>query len=536
MPEPGAEPSIRGYLHVLRRGRWWVAACALLGLAIGLTLSLTATKLYSATAQLLVQSTGSIGLTVGGQGSITSAEVQTELQLVNSAQVQSAVRQELGGRAPGVSAAQVGQTNVIALTAVSADPALAARTANAYANAFVAWSTATTLRNLATAETQLNGQIAAIGKELAALPKGNSPQASALSTQQAVLKGQLAQLQVAGSTASTGLELVTPAVAPASPSSPRPAQEALLGLVAGLIAGIAAAFIRDSLDDTLASGEAVEPISRAPVLATVPMVPLLRKTTSPVLITVTAPNSATAEAYRSLRTSLQFAGHDRALRTILVTSPGASDGKTTVVVNLGAVFAQVGARVVVVSSDLRRPGFSQFLAPGGHAELSSVLAGEQPLDQAVAPVPGMAGLWALGARTVIQNPTELLASQRMRAVLAELSQQFDLVLIDSPPVLPVADAMILSSYADGVLLVVASGQTRRGELRRTTEKLAQAGAPVVGCVLNKASAQQGYGYYGGYRPYGVPGNAATDNGPAWNERGKQNGAPLSSGQLRRREN
>ena len=540
MPEPGAEPSIRGYLHVLRRGRWWVAACSLLGLAIGLTLSLTATKLYSATAQLLVQSTGSIGMTAGGLGSITSAEVQTELQLVNGAQVQSAVRKELGGSAPGVSAAQVGQTNVIALTAVSADPALAARTANAYASAFVGWSTATTLSNLAAAENQLNGQISAIGKELAGLPAGDSPQASALSTQQAVLKGQLAQLQVAGSTASTGLELVTPAVAPASPSSPRPAQEALLGLVAGLIIGVAAAFLRDSLDDTLASGEAVELISRAPVLATVPMVPLLRKTTSPVLVPVTAPISSTAEAYRSLRTSLQFAGHDRALRTILVTSPGASDGKTTVVVNLGAVFAQAGARVVVVSSDLRRPGFSQFLAPDGHAELPSVLAGEQSLDRAVAPVPGVAGLWALGARTVIENPTELLAGQRMRAILAELSQRFDLVLIDSPPVLPVADAMILSSYADGVLLVVASGQTRRGELRRTTEKLAQAGAPVVGCVLNKASAQQGYGYYGVYRPYGVPGNGAPandvpGNGPGWNGRGKQNGAPLPSGQPGRHE-
>src|SRR3984957_6622215 len=216
MPEPGAEPSIRGYLHVLRRGRWWVAACSLLGLAIGRTLSLAATKMYSATAQLLVQSTGSIGLTVGGQGSITSAEVQTELQLVNSAQVQSMVRKELGGRAPGVSAAQVGQTNVIALTAVSPDPALAARTANAYANAFVAWSTATTLSNLATAENQLNGQISAIARELAALPKGSSPQASALSTQEAALKGQPAQLQVAGSTASTGLELFPPAVAPAS--------------------------------------------------------------------------------------------------------------------------------------------------------------------------------------------------------------------------------------------------------------------------------------------------------------------------------
>ncbi len=108
----------------------------------------------------------------------------------------------------------------------------------------------------------------------------------------------------------------------------------------------------------------------------------------------------------------------------------------------------------------------------------------------------------------------------MRAVVGELSQRFDLVLIDSPPVLPVADALILSSYADAVLLVVAAGETRRGELRRTMEKLAQAGAPVVGAVLNKASAQQGYGYYGGYQPYVLPGNAA-DGAGAHTERARQ---------------
>ena len=121
MPEPAVEPSIRGYLHVLRSGRWWVAAFSLLGLAIGLTLSLTATKQYSATAQLLVQSAGSIDLTTGGQSAITSAEVQTELQLVNSAQVQSQVLKKLGS-IPGVSASQVGQTNVIAVTVGQPEP------------------------------------------------------------------------------------------------------------------------------------------------------------------------------------------------------------------------------------------------------------------------------------------------------------------------------------------------------------------------------------------------------------------------------
>ena len=369
MAEPGVEPTLRGYLHVLRRGRWWIAAFSLLGLAVSLTLSLTSTKQYSATAQLLVQSAANVSLsTDSSQSLITMADVQTELQLVTSAQVQQAVVKKLGS-APGVSASQVGQTDVIAVTAVSTQPADAALIANTYARAFVAWSTATASANLSAAENQLNAQIKAITKEIGQLPGKDVAQAAALSNQQAVLKGQLAQLQVAGATASTGLEMVTPATAPRSPSSPKPAEDGLLGLIAGLAIGTAAAFLRDTLDDTLSSGDAVERVIDAPVLATVPMVSSWRKKIKPVVISVSEPTSQPAEAYRSLRTSLQFVRQDRPLRTILVTSPSAGDGKTATVVNLGAVFAQAGSRVVLVSCDLRRPGLSQFFAPSGHAEL-----------------------------------------------------------------------------------------------------------------------------------------------------------------------
>ena len=352
-----------------------------------------------------------------------------------------------------------------------------------------------------------------------------------------MLKGQLAQLQVAGATASTGLELVTPATVPGSPSSPKPIQNALLGLVAGFILGLGAAFLRDNLDDTLTAVEAVERLCGAPVLATVPMVASWRKRANPVVISVTEPMSQPAEAYRSLRTSLQFARQDRPMRTILVTSPSAGDGKTATVVNLGAVYAQTGARVVLVSCDLRRPGLSEFFAPGEHAELSSVLAGDQPLDQALTPVSGVEGLWTLGTRGIVRNPTELLASHRMRSLVDDLAERFDIVLIDSPPVLPVADALILSGYADAVLLVVAAGHTRRAELRHAAEKLAQAGAPVVGAVLNKATAQDGYGYYGGgYQPYALPAGVrpadALLNGPqpARPVHARQNGSPPWSGE------
>jgi capsular exopolysaccharide synthesis family protein len=534
MAELGAEPTLRGYLRVVRRGRWWVAAFSLLGLGISLALSLTATKQYAATAQLLVQSAGNLSLGSGSsQTAISSTDVQTELQLVTSAQVQSQVLAQLGS-APGVSASEVGQTNVIALTAVSPEPARAAQIANAYAKAFVSWSAATTISNLAVAEGQLTKQITAIDTEIGKLPRGSAAQVTALSNQQAVLKGQLAQLQVTGANASTGLELVTPATAPPSPSSPKPLQNTLLGLIAGLVLGIGAAFLRDNLDDTLATAEAVERVGGAPVLATVPMVGSWRKNANPVVISVTEPSSQPAEAYRSLRTSLQFVRNDATMRIILVTSPNAGDGKTATVVNLGAVFAQAGARVVVVSCDLRRPGLNQVIAPGEHAELASVLAGQQPLDLALSPVPGVDGLWAFGTREVAANPTELLSGNRMRSLIDDLAGRFDIVLIDSPPVLPVADALILSRYADAVLLVVAAASTKRAELRRAAEKLAQASAPVVGAVLNKATAQDGYGYgYGsghGYRHYVTSAGSPSGSKANQNGHGKQNGSPLPSGQ------
>jgi polysaccharide biosynthesis transport protein len=524
MAEPEAGTTLRSYLHVLRRRRWWVASLTVLGLGASLALSLTATKDYSATAQLLMQSTGSVNLSSGvGQTVVTSADVQTELQLATSAQVQEAVRKKLG-TLPAISAAEVGQTNVIALTAVNQDPARAATIANAYARAFVSWSTATAISSLTTAENQLGHQISTLGRQIKSLPK-TSAQAVALSNQQAVLKGQLAQLEVAGATASTGLQLVSPAVTPTAPSSPKPAQDAILGFIAGLVLGIGAAFLRDNLDDTLTSGDAVEQIIEAPVLATVPVVASWRKKSRPVVISVSDPTSQPAEAYRSLRTSLQFAGHDQPLRTLLVTSPNAGDGKTMTTVNLGAVFAQAGARVVIVSCDLRRPGLSQFVAPSEQADLSSVLRGQQPLDQAVTPVPHLDGLYALGTLATDGNPTELLAGQRMRDVVAELSRRFDLVLIDSPPVLPVADAIILSGYVDGVLIVAASGQTRRAELRRTAQKLAQGRAYVVGAVLNKASGQGEYGYYDNYQPYVLPGSASK------HARSREDGLAKSAGQL-----
>jgi capsular exopolysaccharide synthesis family protein len=326
--------------------------------------------------------------------------------------------------------------------------------------------------------------------------------ASALLNQQAVLKEQLAQMQVSGAVDSGDVVLVTPAQTPTSPSSPKPVQDGLLGLAAGLALGLGAAFLRDSLDDKLASKEAAEHAGSAPVLAMTPVVKSWRRQEALVVVT-SEPTSPAAESYRSLRTSLQFARQEGQLHSIVVTSPGVAEGKTATLANLGVVFAQAGERVVLVSCDLRRPRIGSFFGLGEQEGLTSILLGRRTLEEALLPVPGFDRLSLLPAGPVPPNPAELLNSAPTQNIFARLRERFDLVLIDSPPVLPVTDAAILSRHADATLMLAAVGQTRRGELHRAVERLDQVGAKILGLVLNKVTRQTGrtYGYSYSYQAY-----------------------------------
>ena len=223
MTQFGTEPTFHTYLQILRQRRWWIVSITVLGLAASLALSLTAHKQYSATAQLLVQSSfGASSIGAVQQQSVTQIDVETELQLVTSAPVQQDVRRQLGS-APAVSASEVGQTDVIAVTATSLVPSQASVIANLYATAFVQYCQSVASHSLATAEAQLRSQIASLGNQLKTF-KGNytSPEASALLNQEAVLKEQLAQMQVAGAVETSAVVLVTPAQTPTSPSSPSP--------------------------------------------------------------------------------------------------------------------------------------------------------------------------------------------------------------------------------------------------------------------------------------------------------------------------
>jgi capsular exopolysaccharide synthesis family protein len=210
------------------------------------------------------------------------------------------------------------------------------------------------------------------------------------------------------------------------------------------------------------------------------------------------PSSPAAEAYRSLRTSINFLGVDRSMRIIQVTSSNASEGKTTTIANLAVALARAGERVVIVNCDLRRPRVHEFFGLSDSVGFTNVFLGEMPISTAVQGVPGEPNLRLLASGKLPPNPSELLSSPRTDQIFLALKNQGAIVLVDCPPVLPVTDAAVLSSRVDGTVLVAAAGSTTSKDLARALELLHQVGAPIVGTVLNGVSAESGYGYQYGY--------------------------------------
>jgi succinoglycan biosynthesis transport protein ExoP len=520
------EGSLRTYLQVLRRRFYWVLALTLLAVGVAVAISKVEKKQYSATAQLLVQPvTGSVPIG-GTQQSVSPTDVLTELQLITSAPVKAQAAKQLGFQA-NISASEAGQTNVITVTARARTPSLAAGIVNTYAKVFVASQRSAAISALTSAEQQYQSQINAFNAQIQSLQNQKSISAaasatiSALASQVAILQGDLAQLQITGAETPAGIEIVSLATPPSSPSSPKPLSDGLIALVIGLLLGVGAAFVVEYFDDDVYTKDEVEQLSGGvPVLAVIPQMKSWKKSGETKLITEEDPFSPVTEAYRALRTSLQFAGHDEHLKTILVTSAAGTEGKTSTVANLGVILANAGERVVVVGCDLRRPRIGAFLGRPESPGFTSVLLGPGDLRGALQPVAKAAGLTLLGTGPLPPNPAELLGSPKAAEIFRALASSFDVVLIDSPPLLPVADALVLSSYADAVLLVVAAGQTKKGQVERAAELLSQANARPTGIVLNKVGGRSGrgtdysysYGYtyrYTSQRGLGVPPN---DNG------------------------
>jgi receptor protein-tyrosine kinase len=266
-----------------------------------------------------------------------------------------------------------------------------------------------------------------------------------------------------------------------------------LALVLGLATGVVLMSLLEGLDRTIKSGEQGSAAFESALLA---LIPRRRRASGLVVADDTA--SVDGEPYRALRTAVQFADPDTPLRTLLVTSASPGDGKTTTAANLALALAAAGDRVAVVDADLRRAALAEAFGLERAVGLSSLFLHTAELDDALQEWrPGvfvLASGWPLPP-----NPSEILGSQMMSQLLQDLAARFDTVLIDTPPVLPVTDAVALSTQVDGVLLVARHGRTQRGQAAEASRRLTAVGADVIGFVLNAVPARESAGYYAAYR-------------------------------------
>ncbi|WP_395159657.1 polysaccharide biosynthesis tyrosine autokinase [Ilumatobacter sp.] len=495
--DPQAEMTLRDYARVVLRRKWVVIAAVMLTTTISVVSSAAQTPVYSSSSEVLVQPRGQDGLFADSIVNLNDRAIQTEIQVIEGQAVRQRVQDnlQLEVKPPGVHATAVGSTDVISLTLRSTNATNAATLANAYANAYIEVRREQSVGELLAATTEVQTAIDKLQADLDALAD-EDPRRNSLLAQLGNFNTTLDQLRVDAALRTGGATIIREAQVSEGPVEPTPARTAALAFVVGLLLGLGAAFLLDYLDDKIRSEDDLQRATNRPVLAVVPIdVP-----PNNLPIAMTEPDHDAVEAYRGLRTNLQFLGLDSPLKVVQLTSSLPGEGKTTTAVNLAVVLAQAGHSVALVDADLRRPRVHQVFALPQTPGFTDLLLGAEAKETVnYVEVDGGTVLNVFTSGRVPSNPSEMLSGQRIRKLLAQMGDHYDYVIVDSAPVLPVSDSVALAGAVDGLFVVAHAGRVTDGQVAETIERLDRISAPLLGLVLNQAAVSKGdYYAYGGY--------------------------------------
>ena len=403
-------------------------------------------------------------------------------------------------------------STLLTITADDPDPARAAAIANALAQRLIESSPAiqgvqsdlqaSIQAQLKATLEQINDTQAQVGR-LGALESPSPANVATLET----LQGRLvslrstyaALLSASAQSASNLLTVVEPAIAPDTPISPRTLLNTLLAAVVGLLLALAVAAIVEYLDDRVRNADAVQEIVGLSTLGTIARMRIGRgRPEFYRLATLINPRSGVAEAYRTLRSNIEFASVDTPIQTLLVTSSRPHEGKTVTAANLAIAFAQADRKTILVDADLRKPGVHTMFGIPNEDGLTTLLRDEKVTVAKVANATEQANLRIITTGPLPPNPAELLGSQRMHRAIDKLKADAELVIFDTPPVQVVIDAAVISAYLDASVLVVDVGRSHRGALRQAVQALVRANGNVLGVILNRipgVSRASDHGYY-----------------------------------------
>jgi polysaccharide biosynthesis transport protein len=490
---PATAPmELRDYLGILRRRAWVIILVTVIVVGAAAAWSFTRPNEYKASGTLVVPSSGG-----------NSGDVGNQADIIQSQAVHALAEQA----SPGVDTVTTtaGSTGgSITVTSTNRNPALAAKTVNAHVDAYLAYLRQQAQHQFDVLNQTLQPQIASLQQQIAALDQqialaaaGIGPPNPVAATQRTSLNTQLAPLQTQLQNSSIGVALagqdvqvVTSAAVPTQRTSPDPKTDLLVALGAGLLLGVAVAFLLEFLDDSIRSRQDLLAAAgnSIPVMGVIPA----GRSSRADVVSISAPQSPAAEAYRSLRTAVNFA-QLKGSNCIEITSTRSRQGKTETLANLAVLAARAGQRVVVVDCDLRFPRVHDYFGLSNQVGFTSVVHGEL-LSSALQRVPGVERLYVLPSGPIPSNPSELLATERCHEVLASLQADDTLVVVDTPPVLTVTDAAALAPSSGGILVVAAARDTRRKQVRQALEAFRQISAPILGLVLYSADSAETAGY------------------------------------------
>jgi tyrosine-protein kinase len=516
----GARPA--DYFRVARERKWVILGTVVLAVALAMLFSLLQTPLYRATSDV-VRQTATLDQTLFGtsvfESQDTDRQLQTAARLVQLKAVAQMVKDELQSSRSvesllgTVTVETSSDTDLIHISAESPDPAEAAAVANSFARQFIEYRKQANKSILASAAEEVLAKLAGMTPEELASESG------------ATLAQRHEELVILQAMQTGGFELVQEASVPDSTVSPRPFRNAGFALIGGLILGILLAFLLDSVDRRIKSEEQMEREFGLPVLASVPKVGrrwrAKRNGRAKDIIGFTEADSPFLEAYRTLRSNLRFYQMERPARTLLITSGLAQEGKTVTAINLALSLALSGARVTLLETDLRRPMIDQYLDLDNEVGVSTVLAGTSTFRDSlqVAHVPSFAtdarfaataqtagatmqrALLCMTSGPLPPNPAELLNSARMKELVETAAEHSEYVLIDTPPLLLVSDALNLAGHADGVIVAAKMKGTTLDEARDVRTALERSGCRVLGIVANGVGKRRGSYYRAHYKGY-----------------------------------
>ncbi len=470
-------------LRIIRR-RWLVIAGVLIAcVAVSVLKQTHAAKHYEATASVRFQS-GTLSdaalQVTPSSSSEPQREADTEVLVAHSSEVAQAVRRQLRLSVPAsqlleeVKVETAQNADILDIIATTGAPAQSARLANAFARQYIAFRASSQLSYIATAESQLQQQL----KEL---PAG--------AAERAALEQSVQRLNSLRAVAGGGANVIGTAVPPSSPSGMSLSTAILVGVLVGLALAFSLVFLLESLDRRIKSIEEVEREYRLPALTGVPQ--------SAFRFARAADREELLEPYRILRSALDFAAVSHQLDTLLVTSAVSGEGKTTVAVDLAHAVALTGRHTVLVELDLRRPTFATHFDLAAGRGVTTALVGAESLDALlVEPFPNQPNLSVLPSGRLPQNPSELLSSPRIAEIVSELATEDGIVIIDAPPLNPVADSQVLlvNPAIHATLIVARVDRTTRDEVRRARAILDQHMVTPIGVVVTGLRDANRYGY------------------------------------------